>query len=110
MPIISKAGLWMQSSSPDPVEGLSPYALSTPSFVNCCCSVGFRTQGEARDPGFTIIGTYSHSMPYDVGIETVRISMPNFLFWQPIWGISTFPELNGTFISRPKSFPKSPHE
>jgi hypothetical protein len=72
--------------------------------------VGFRTQGEAKDPGFTIIGTYSPCMLYDVGIETARISMPNFLFWQPIWGINTFPEPNGTFISLLKSFPKSPHE
>src|SRR6266568_657332 len=65
---------------------------------------------EARGHGFTIIAICSLSTPYDVGIETVKISTPNFLFWPPTWGINTPPELSVTFISPPKSFPRSPHE
>ena len=64
---------------PAPTEVLLPYAPFTHSFVNCCCSVEFLTRDEARAPGSTIIVTYSPSIRYDVGIETVRISTPNFL-------------------------------
>ena len=39
-------------------------------------------------------------MPYDASIETVRIWMPNFLLWPPTSGISIFPELSVTFISK----------
>jgi integrase len=95
---------------PGPAEGLSLYAPFTHFFVNCCCSVGFSTRDEAKVPESTIIGTYSPSIPYVVGIETVRISTPNFLFWPPTWAINTFPELSVTFISPPKSSPRSPHE
>jgi hypothetical protein len=45
--------------------------------------VEFLTRDEAKDPGFTIIVTCSPSIPYDAGIETVRISTPHFLFWPP---------------------------
>jgi site-specific recombinase XerD len=87
-----------------------PCAPFTHSFVKCCCNAEFPTLGGARAPGFTIIVTYSPSTPYAVGTETVRISRPNFLFWHPIWGINTFLELSTTFISPPRSFPKSQHE
>src|SRR6266536_1105924 len=73
----------MRSSSQGPVEGPSAYAPFTRCFANCCCSVEFLTPDEARDPGFTIIVTYSPCIPYDAGIETVRIWTPNFLFWLP---------------------------
>src|SRR5439155_18499955 len=110
MPAISKGGRRMHSSSLDPAEGLSLYAPSTHFFVNCCCSVGFPMRGAARDPESTTIATYSPSIPYGVGIETGRISTPNFLFWPPTWGINTFPELSAIFISPPRSFLRSPHE
>src|SRR5215831_16169876 len=110
MPAISIAGHRMLFSSPAPTDVLLPCAPFTHSFVKCCCNAEFPTRGGARAPGFTIIVTYSPSIPYAVGIETVRISKPNFLFWQHIWGINTFLELSVTFISPPRSFPKSPHE
>jgi hypothetical protein len=72
--------------------------------------VGFLTGDEARGHGFTTIGICSLSIPCDAGIEMVRISTLNFLFWPPTWGINTFPELNDIFISPPKSFPRSSHE
>src|SRR5437879_1575586 len=100
----------MRSSSRDPVEGPSAYALFTRCFVNCCCSVEFLTPDEAMDPGFMIIGTYSPSIPYDAGTETVRIWMPNFLCWPPTSGIRIFPELSVTFISPPNFFPRLLHE
>ena len=79
-------------------------------FVNCYCSVGFLTRDEARDPGSTIFATSSQSIPYCVGIETARISTPNFLFWPPTWAISIFPELSAIFISPPNFFPRSQRE
>jgi hypothetical protein len=60
--------------------------------------VEFLTPDEVRDPGFTIIVTYSPSILYDAGIETVRTWMPNFLFWLPTSGTRTFPEHSVTFI------------
>src|SRR5882724_5620625 len=63
----------MRSSSRHPVDGPLAYAPSTHCFVNFCCSAGFLTRDEARDPGFTTIGIYSPFIPYDAGIETVRI-------------------------------------
>src|SRR5690242_1329538 len=110
MPTILEAARPMRSSSRDRTEGLSLYAPFTHFFVNCWCSVGFPTRGEAKAPESTIIVTSSPSIPYDVGIETVRISTLNFLFWPPTWGIRTFPGLSVTFISPPKSFPRSLHE
>src|SRR2546427_5598123 len=110
MPTILGAGRPMRSSFRDRAEGLSLYAPFTHSFVNCCCSVGFPMRDEVRGRGFTIIATCSPFTAYDVGIETVRISMPNFLFWPPTWDINTFPELSAICISPPKSFLKSPHE
>jgi hypothetical protein len=80
------------------VEGPSAYAPFTRYFVNYCCSVEFLTPDEARDPGFTIIVTYSPSIPYDAGIETVKIWMPNFLFSLLTSGIRIFPEHSVTFI------------
>jgi len=68
------------------------------------------TLGGVRDRGFTTIGICSLFIPYDAGIETVRTSTPNFLFWLPTWGINTFPEVNVTFTSPPKSFRRSPRE
>jgi hypothetical protein len=65
---------------------------------------------EARAPESTTIATFSPSIPYGVGIETGKISTPNFLFWPPTSGINTFPELSAIFISPPKSFPRSQHE
>src|SRR5881296_1160599 len=92
---------------PGPSGG--PFALRTvyTLFVNCCCSVGFPMRGAARDPESTTIATYSPSIPYGVGIETGRISTPNYLFWPHISGINIFPELSVIFISPPKSFRKS---
>src|ERR1035441_6353517 len=110
MPAISMAGRRMLLSSPAPTAVLLLCALFTHSFVKCCCNAEFPTRGGARGPGFTIIVTYSPSIPYAGGIGTGRISTPNFLFWQPIWGINTLLELSATFISPPKSSPKSPHE
>src|SRR6266571_4606712 len=100
----------MRFSSPRPVVAPSAYGPFTAGFENSYCSVEFLTRDEARDQGFTIIDTYSPSIRYVVGIETVRISMPNFLFWPPTWDINTFPELSAICISPPKSFLKSPHE
>lgn len=91
---------------PGPSGRPSAYGPFTRCFVNCRCSVEFLTPDEARDPGFTIIGISSPSMPYDAGIETVRIWMPNFLFWPPTSGISIFPELSVTFISPLNFFPR----
>ena len=99
-----EAALPMRSSSRDPVEGPSAYGPFTRYSVDCCCSVEFLTPDEAKDPGFTIIGIYSPSMPYDAGIETVRIWMPNFPFWRPTSDISIFPELSVTFTSPPNFF------
>src|SRR6516162_1126871 len=56
---------------------------------------------EARDPEFTMLVIGSPSVPYDAGIETARIWMPNSLFWLPTSGIRIFPELSVTFISPP---------
>src|SRR5215472_6694617 len=110
MPATSITGRRMLFSSPDPTDVLLLCAPFTHDFVKCCCNAGFPTRGGARGPGFTMIVTYSRSIPYAVGIETVRISKPSFLFWQHIWGINTFLELSVTCISPPRSFPKSPHE
>src|ERR1700740_3069107 len=110
MPTISIAGRRMLFSSPDPTDVLLPCAPFTHCFVKCCCNAEFPTRGAAKAPGFMTIVTYSPSIRYAVGIETVRISKPSFLFWQPIWGINTFLELRDIFISQPRSSPKSPRE
>ena len=47
----------------DRAEGLSAYGPFTACFVNCCCSVGFLTRDEAKDPGSTIFVTLSQSIP-----------------------------------------------
>src|SRR5215471_779962 len=104
MPIVLKIARPMRFSSRDPVEGPLAYGPFTRCSVGCCCSVEFLTPDEAKGPGFTIIGIYSPSMPYDAGIETVRIWMPNFPFWRLTSGISIFPELSVTFTSPPNSF------
>src|ERR1700758_546020 len=110
MPAISIAGRRMLFSSPAPTDVLLPCAPFTHSFVKCCCNAEFPTRGGVKAPGFMTIVTYSPSIRYAVGIETARISKPSFLFSQPIWDINTFLELSVTFISQPRSSPKSPRE
>jgi site-specific recombinase XerD len=46
-----------------------------------------RSVGSPRDQGSMTLVTGSPSMPYDAGIETARIWMPNFLFWPPTSGM-----------------------
>ena len=69
------------------MEDPSAYAPFTRCFVNCCCSVEFLTAAEARGPGSTTHVTNLLFRPYDGGTKTVRIWMPNFLFWQPTSGM-----------------------
>ena len=106
MLLVLKIARPMRFSSRDPVEGPSAYGPFTRCSVDCCCSVEFLTPDEAKDPGFTIIGIYSPSMPYDAGIETVRIWMPNFPFWRPTSDISIFPELSVTLHLTAELFPE----
>src|SRR5947208_634523 len=95
---ISKNARPMQSSSRDQMEGPYAYARFIRCSDNCSCSAEFLTPGEARDPGSTTLGTCSPSVSYDAGIKTVRIWMPNFLFWLLTLAIRIFPELSVTFI------------
>ena len=89
-----------------------PFALRTvyTLFREMLLQCGIPHAGRGKGPRFTTIVTYSPSMRYAVGTATVRISKPNSLFWQPIWGINTFLELSAIFISPPRSSPKSPRE
>src|SRR6266478_3898491 len=80
----------MQSSSRGQMEGPSAYAPFTRCFVNCCCSVEFLTAAEARGPGSTTHVTNLLFRPYDGGTKTVRIWMPNFLFWRPTSACESF--------------------
>jgi len=91
---------------PGPGGRPTAYARFTGCSVNCCCSVEFLTPDGARGPGSTMLVTCSPSVSYDAGIETVRIWMPNFLFWPPTSGIRIFPALSITFISPPNFFPR----
>src|SRR5882724_666870 len=95
---------------PAPNGGPSAYGPFTAYFVNCYLSVALLTREEARDPGSTIFVTHSQSTPCCVGIETVRISTPNFPFWPPTWAISTFRERSAIFISPRNFFLRSQRE
>src|SRR3990172_3174782 len=92
------------------MEGPSACGPFTACFVNCYLSVGFLTRDEARDPGSTIFVTHSQSTLCCVGIETVRISTPNFRFCPPTWAIRTFWERSAIFISPRNFFLRSQRE
>src|SRR6266702_398382 len=95
---ISKNARPMRFSSWDQMEGPLAYGRFIRFSDNCGCSAEFLTPGEAKDSGSTTLVTCSPSVSYDAGIKTVRIWMPNFLFWLLTLGIRIFPELSVTFI------------
>ena len=99
-----------KSFSRRPMEGRSACGPFTACFVNCYYSVGLLTREEARDPGSTIFATPSQSILCCVGIETVRISTPNFRFCPPTWAIRIFWERSAIFISPRNFFLRSQRE
>ena len=109
MPTISAIDLLMQSSSRFVAESLSLYAPFTRSFEGCYFSVEYLTEEVAKDPGYTIFGTYLLFTDYGHGINRGWILKPNCHFYPPTWGIETFPVPNVTFISPPRSFLRSQH-
>jgi len=98
MPVILKPGRLMRFSFRLLVVVASASGPFIVGFENCSSGVEFLTPDAAKGRGFTIFAMYLLCTLYDVGIETARISTPNFLFWPHISGINIFPELSVIFI------------